>query len=381
MKIANRVNLVGFFWAINFAVLATMGSALLERSGAPRWEMGVHGGAYYLSAGVAALAVPSFFRFLSIRGILLLGVAGSSFSALLFPFFESHLAWLGFRIMHGVSSAILLVSLEILVFQTSAEGEKAKCFGLFEICLAFGAGIGASVSPLLEDLSGGLPFLVSGNLTLITAFFLPNSGKSFVDPEQEAQLSLGEFLHLGFCYGTAFTQGFLEGGILAYFGVALVDWGFDDLRVSMVFAAMFAGIIASMFFVTRLADCNGQVRVLWQTHLVSVLALGWIYFDHSFLSWVTGMFLVGLAVGGQYAIALGVIGRRVSSQKQPAGNSLYLAINCAGSVGGPLMLGASQISYSSDIMPLLAGVPIALLLTTWTIMRLKNAGWTNHAHQ
>lgn len=378
MKIIWKEIILGFFWAFNFAVITTQGSVYLERNHNEKWVIGLHGASYYLSAGIASLFLPSVIKGFGTRPVLLIGISGAGLPAIFYALANNSTIWLLIRIIHGFFSALTIIAMELLVFQKSAEESKAGNFGLFELSLAVGAGFGSIVAPFLENVYSGLAFYSSGILAFFSLLFVPNN-KGLLAPEGESNLSWEEFWKLIFFFGTAFTQGFLEGGILAYLGVSLMHQHYPDTQISLIYAFMFIGIIVSMAFITRFADYWGGRRVLFISHLVSFLALMSINFVSIFPVWCGGLFFVGSAVGCQYAIALVEIGRFLNPTKQPSGNSMYLAFNCIGSVMGPLVLGAVLTIMPYDIIPLVLMFPVAVMIfgCSFKVMKKSRNGLGN----
>jgi MFS family permease len=361
-----RLNIAGFSWAVSFGALATLASLSLEKADLSRFEIGLHGSAYYFSIALGSVFMTRLIRNMG-NFTMVVGLMGACLSVVLFAFVNSSSEWLLLRMINGFSAAMALVPLETLVYQNAEPFEKAKVFGLFELCLSAGVGIGASLAPLLESIQSKTGYIIFGLFPLLGVIALFGIK---IKIESAAELEVISFedikkMYLWFC--TAFTQGFLEGGLLSYLGLMILGMGYPADQVSIVFGSMFAGVICSMLFITRLADAIGHKRVLLLTHVLSLACLLMMGFTGLIVVITVLVFFVGLTCGGQYAVALASLGLQVESKKQPSANSMYLTLNCAGSVAGPMVMGFIGNEGLAGSIFIIGSIPIFILLLVWLV--------------
>ncbi len=362
-----RLNVAGFSWAMAFGALATLASLSMEKAGASRLEIGLHSSAYYLSIALGSICMTRLIRLFG-NFTIIFGLLGVFLSCSFFGFVNLPSDWLFLRFLNGFCTACTLVPLETLVYQNAEISEKAKIFGFFELCLSAGAGIGGSLAPLLESFQQNSGYVFFGFFPLIGVIALLPIQIKIANAMELESVSFSEIKKLYIWYFTAFTQGFIEGGLLSYLGVLILSMGFTTDRISIIFSSMFAGVICSMLFITRLADAVGFKKVLLLTHFISFFALVFMGFSTSLPILILLVFFVGLTCGGQYAIALASLGSLVDSKKQPSANAMYLTLNCAGSVVGPLVMGLLQNSGFTISIFFVAAGPIFILLLVWFVI-------------
>jgi MFS family permease len=298
---------------------------------------------------------------------MIVGLLGAAMSVVLFAFANSSYEWLLLRMINGFCAAMALVPLETLVYQNAGSLEKAKVFGLFELCLSAGVGIGGSFAPLLESIQSGTGYILFGLFPLFGVIALHGIKIKIENASELEVISFGDIKKMYLWFSTAFTQGFLEGGLLSYLGLMIIGMGYATNQVSVVFGSMFAGVICSMLFITRLADTIGHKRVLLLTHVLSLLCLLLMGFTESLAVIIVLIFFVGLTCGGQYAVALASLGMQVDSIKQPSANSAYLTLNCAGSVAGPMVMGLLGSGGLFGSIFIIGSIPIFILLLVWLV--------------
>lgn len=140
-------------------------------------------------------------------------------------------------------------------------------------------------------------------------------------------------------YGTAWVQGFLEGGLITFLSIYLLSRGYTEGKVSLLVGGLFAGVILCQVPLAWLADRLGRLHVLLGCHLLLISALLAVRCFSGTLPLAVSLFLLGACCGALYPLGLALLGERVPPAGLARANANYLASNCAGSLCGPALLG------------------------------------------
>ncbi|MSR30255.1 MAG: MFS transporter [Gemmataceae bacterium] len=369
--------ILGFFWAFGFGIFATVASLTLESAGLSHWEIGLQSSAYYLCIGLSSLFVPWIISLFGKRCVFF-GMVMAGLTCLVFPLAGDWYSWMLLRGGNGLAAAMSLVPLETMVIQQSPVEKKNRFFGYFELSLALGFGAGGALGPALETVKPGLSYLLGGTVILLGAVLALPIPTSLAQEQRLEGPSPSRVLKCWVWFSTAFTQGFLEGGLLTFAGLQIIGLGYGNREVAFVFASMFFGVVVSMLGVARLADRFGGIRILALTHGISLLLLMGLSFSNS-INWIiTLVWGVGLAYGCQYAIALVALEKEFPKSQQPGANALYLALNCLGSVLGPVLISLFPFGMGLNSLWQAGAFPILVLILAWLGMACLRPGRTGN---
>lgn len=232
------------------------------------------------------------------------------------------------RMLQGISSTLLLVSVETELLKKTAPADRAGALGGLEVCLVLGAGTGAASAPLAWSIS---PWLAGFFPTLPAMAALMISFRSEVKTDQapigsihSGQKSLSSLL---FLLLTAMAQGLVEGVLMAFLTPWLLSNNWHETAVSIAFGSLFAGIISSQLFLSRLAGRHGYGLILILCHLgVSIGFFGLACPNNHIMS-MSSLFLIGLGIGCQYPVAQAAMSESLSPHQIPLAASVFLASN------------------------------------------------------
>jgi MFS family permease len=341
-------------WAVSFGLGAPLASLWLKDHGCSPTVLGLNTAAYY--AGIALTAVVmSQLMGRSARGCVLAGLALSTLTTALFPAADGLVWWFSLRTLGGAGTALFLIPLETLVNHNAPPARRARDFGYYASAVALGIGLGSVAGLSLYALAPRLAFALGGVPPLLAAVgawrFLPRGGlaeDSAGDGDGSLSLS-GNFLG----FGTAWGQGFLEGGMVTFLSVYLTGLGHSDQATGGLMGVLFLGVIAFQIPVALLADRGGRVRVLLTCHAIVLAVLLLLPFFTAAVPLGGLLFLVGGSCAALYPLGLSLLGERLPPAVLGRANAWYLACNCAGSLSGPVVMGLAM-----DL-----GVPHALFVT------------------
>jgi MFS family permease len=156
-------------------------------------------------------------------------------------------------------------------------------------------------------------------------------------------------------YGTAWVQGFLEGGLITFLSIYLLTRGYAESEVSFLVGGLFAGVILCQVPLAWLADRLGRFRVLIGCHVLLITALLSVRWGPGTPLLAVSLFVLGTCCGALYPLGLALLGERVPRAGMARANAYYLASNCAGSLSGPALLGLA-IDWFGQPAQFVAGV-------------------------
>jgi MFS family permease len=232
--------------------------------------------------------------------------------------------------------------METLVNHNSPPRLRARHFAVYAVSVALGIALGYVAGLRLYHDTPRLAFALGGLVTLLAtalaAYGVParDVHAAPAGPQGDApQVSPATFLSLG----TAWAQGFLEGGMLSFLSIYLLWLGYNEDGASELVGALFIGVVLAQLPVAWLADRLGRLRILIGCHALVLAGLASMPFWKAPLELAVCLFLLGACCGALYPLGLALLGERVPPTGLARANAWYLACNCAGSLSGPYLIG------------------------------------------
>jgi MFS family permease len=179
----------------------------------------------------------------------------------------------------------------------------------------------------------------------------------------DAPLYAGEHL---FSLGTAWVQGFLEGGTLTFLSGYLLGLGYTESGASALLGALFLGVVLFQIPGALLADRLGRRHVVLACQLLTLVGMVTLPFCASTPALALWLFVVGACCAALYPLGLALLGERVSSSALARANAWYLACNCAGSLIGPWVMGEAIDRMGPQGMFAAGAAAMVLVIVTWT---------------
>jgi MFS family permease len=328
-------------WAFSFGLGAPLASLWLRDAGGGAGVIGLNHAAYYLGVALAAAAVPALMRRFG-RGCIVAGIAIDAAVTALFPWGGGWAGWFLLRLLGGAAAAVCLIPTETLVNHNAPPKRRACDFGAYACCVALGVGLGAAAGPPLYALSPHFAFVLGGAAALVgAALAYAGLPRDAVFPEEGPACARPAFRGNSAGLAAAAVQGFLEGGMISFLALHLLALGYAESGVGWLTGVLFLGVVAFQAPAAWLADRVGRLRVL--TGCLALLLVGMVC-----LPFCTGpaalgawLFVVGGCCAALYPLGLALVGERTPPAALARANAWYLACNCAGSLTGPVVMGAA----------------------------------------
>jgi MFS family permease len=355
----------GALWGFNFGAGAPTASLWLRDHGGRDTVIGLNTAAYYLGIALTAPLVPWLMRRWG-RGCIVLGMVLSGVTVGLFPWGGGLAGWFGLRFLNGVGGAMSLIPMETEVNHAAPPEKRSRNFGVYAVCMALGIAAGNWFGlqfypdvPLLVFALGGVPVLfAAGLIGLCPGAFAPPAQEGGRCPE----LALGRNV---LSFGSAWSQGFLEGGMVGHLAVYLLFLGMTEDAASWVVAGIMLGVIAFQVPVAWLADRFGRTRALLGCYAATALALVVMPFCGA-SGWLVGALLVaGACSTSFYPLGMTLLGERVPAPAVARGNARFLMFNCLGSLIGPALCGVAMDLFGKRALFVAAEGAVLLVLVGW----------------
>jgi MFS family permease len=220
-----------------------------------------------------------------------------------------------------------------------------------------------------------LAFAIGGLLPLLSIVpawcWLAGGGVAGDSLNDDEPVSLrGNFLG----FGTAWAQGFLEGGMVTFLSVYLIGLGHSETVAGGLMAVLFLGVVAFQIPVAWMADRRGRVRVLLVCHGVVLTGLLLIPLFVDVTSLGILLFLVGGSCAALYPLGLALLGERLAPSALGRANAWYLACNCGGSLTGPVVMGLAMKVGGAHALFSAGAASVALVVIGWAIGRRSPSG-------
>jgi MFS family permease len=356
--------LVSVLWAFSFGVNAPLASVWLQEEGCGATLIGLNTAAYYLGIALAALAVPWAMRRFGTLA-LLAGLAASAVTAAAFPWGGGLPGWFALRGLNGAAGALSLIPLETLVNRRSAPDRRAGNFG-YAFSIALGMALGNLMALALAQEAPRLAFLLGGAAALAAAgVLLAWRPAAPADADEErARLPL----HLGrdvLAFGSGWAQGFLEGGMVALLPLYLLSVGLSHDQSGWLMGGLMVGVILAQAPLAWLADRLGRAAVLAGCNACALFGIGCLMVPAGIAWLAVWLFVVGACSGALYPLGLALLGERTPPAGMSRAGAWFLAINCGGSLTGPVVAGAVVDLFGQGALFAAGGGAVGLVLAVW----------------
>jgi len=235
------------------------------------------------------------------------------------------------RILQGISSTLLLVTVETVLLTKSTAINRAGALGQLEVCLVLGGGTGAALAPLIWSITPWMAgFIPAIPAMIILMMPFKSNASNYKSPICPAQSGSVRSATPFFLIMTAMAQGLVEGVLMAFLTPWLLSNHWNETSISAAFVSLFAGIISSQIYLSRLACEHGHGNLLILCHVG--VAIGFFCLvcpNHEILT-LSALFIIGLGIGCQYPVAQAGLAESVSPQHIPLAASVFLASNAFG---------------------------------------------------
>lgn len=362
--------MASMLWAFSFGLSAPLSSLLLRDAGHGSAVIGNNTGTYYLGIALASLAVPAAMRRWG-YGAMLFGMVFSGLSVIAFPWSDNLSVWFVLRAVNGVAGALSLIPLETYVNHGSSAEQRAQNFGYYAFCIALGVALGQGVGVKLYSTSSFLAFQLGGAAALAAGAIVLLWRPNFPTLHESKQQTPLHFRRNFLSYGSAWCQGFLEGAMVGFLAIYLLESGLSEDTTGWLLSGLMIGVILFQVPVALLADRWGRTPALLGCYALALAGMACMLLSFGIAWLAIALFAVGACSGAFYPLGLAILGERTPPAGLARANSWFLAINCIGSVIGPGVAGRAMHWFGNDALILSGLVAVLAVLLVWMALALR----------
>jgi MFS family permease len=352
-------------WACAFGLGTQLLSQSMNDMGWNNAMIGWNTGVYYLGIATAAIFVPLLMRR---WGNLCpaLGMCISGLTLMLFPCWTTPIAWFVLRFGNGMAGALSLVPVETYLGQGTPQQGRSQQIAFYTVALTLGgsAGIGAGL-PLYQ--AGPVwPFCLAGLLACGAGLLLWHRFPTEIaTPSCESTPTVRDVPGNLLGYGSGWVQGFLEGGLVAFLGLYLLTLGMSPNAAGLMMGCSLAGVIVVQVPIGWLADRLGRLPVLLGCYATVIAGLTVLPFCSAGPMLACWLFLLGACSGAFYPLGLALLSDRIPEANLSRAYAFFMAMECVGSVVGPIVMGQGRDWFGDSAMFPVALAAVGLVLLVW----------------
>ena len=272
-----------------------------------------------------------------------------------------------------MAGALFLIPLETEINQGAHPERRSRDFGLYAVCIALGVAAGVGLGPQIYSVMPRIAFLLGGVVTVpataVLWIWLPQASRA--NDAGGPCPALG-FAHNLLNYGSAWAQGFLEGGMMGHLAVYLTALGLSESDAGWLMGGLLVGVLVSQMPIAWLADHLGRTRVLLACYVTTLITLTFMPFCGVTTWLVIGLVLSATCSTAFYPLGLSLLGEKIPSSATARGNARYLMFNCLGSLTGPALSGIAMDLFGKPALFSTAEAAVLVVLLAWSV---QHYGW------
>jgi len=357
-------------WAFSFGLGTQVVSHWLKAQHVSDGTIGLNHSTYYLGLALASLFVPCLMRCWG-TACAPAGMILSSVTLALFPWGGSPTAWFLMRLLNGAAAGMSLIPLETLISTTAPAEQKTRNFGFYSIALTIGGAVGIWTG--LHFHTGGETgtFLLGGIAPLVAGLALCGRLPASATTDHAATArEPPDFQRNFLSYGTGWSQGFLEGGMLAFLSFFLMSLGMPAGAAGGLMGVTMVGVILFQVPVSWLADRFGRMPVLLGCYAVVLTGLVALPLCGPTPWLAMWLFLLGACSGAFYPLGLALLGEDCAEERLPRLFAWYMAMECFGSQLGAGLMGKARDWWGEEAMFAVGFAAVATVLLAWLVLRV-----------
>jgi MFS family permease len=360
-------------WAFSFGLGSQVITHWLKAQGCSDTVVGLAHSFYYFGVAAGSCAVPWMSRRFGPARCATAGMIAAGVTLAAFPLGGGPAFWCLLRFLNGWAGAMSLVPLETLVSRDSRSDRRTTNFAFYGVSLTVGGAIGIAIGLNLYVPGRTLAFLLGGSVPIASGLILLGGMGAATDCSTRRASNASRRLDLArnfLSYGTAWFQGFLEGGMLAFLSLFLIARGFPTEIAGVLMSVTMIGVIAFQVPVGWLADRWGKTRMLLICYAavgLGLLAIPWL---SQALMLALGLFVFGACTGAMYPLGLALLGDNMPESALPRAYAWYLAIECVGSQVGAAAMGTARDQWGEAAMFAVGFAALVVVLTCWLGLQL-----------
>lgn len=364
---------IAALWSFSFGLGTQATSHWLKIEGASDTLVGLVHAAYYLGVAATSLLVPMLTRRFGLRTVSM-GLFVSSVSLAAFPLADGGAGWLALRFVSGAGCATCLVPMETFISRHSPADRRTEYFGYYAVALTVAGAAGIAIG--LEGFNpDGVLIQVLGsaeNAFFVGAVFPFLAGgiaeallvRDAWDDAPAAAVPVAWRKHV-LSFGTAWGQGFLEGGMLAFLSLYLVSRGLSTSTAGVLMGLAMIGVIAFQVPVAWVADRCGRQPTLLACYAVALAGLLAVPWCESAVWLGVWLFLFGACSGAMYPLGLSLLDDSVPASSLARAYAWYMTMECIGSQMGAAAMGRARDLWGPTSMFFVAAAGLAAVLAVW----------------
>jgi MFS family permease len=255
-----------------------------------------------------------------------------------------------------------------------APQHRARNFGIYTVSLVIGWALGNWVGLAMVADTPRAAFLIGGAASLISAMlvqtYLPPIEARSESNQPAVSLNLRDNL---LSFGSAWCQGFLEGGFMTFLMLYLLGLGLTEQHTGWLISMSMIGMIALQIPVTWLGDYFGRQLVLLICYGLVVIGLIVLPLSGTSMLLPISLFLVAACAGAFYPLGLALLGENLPAGQLDRGNAWYLSVEGVGCLMGPALMGIACDYGGEGAMFVVSVAAILLTLNIWLLGRRPDA--------